>query len=87
MTYEIFLWLFGLGLFLYFLLTLVLVYHIVRFSYMNVRSTQMLLLHILVTVVVLGAVWSYSRTVDWDEPLDFGNFQTQELQLPYSSQR
>lgn len=87
MTYEIFLWIFGLGLLLYLLLSLVLIYHIVRFSYMNGRSTQMLLLHLLVSFVVLTGVWGYIRTVDWDESLEFGDIDAQELQFPSTRSR
>lgn len=67
----IFLWIFLGGFLLYLILNTFIVYHIVRFAYLNVPTRTMMIVNAMMTIGVIALVIAYGWSVDWQDGVRF----------------
>lgn len=67
----VFLWMFLAGFLLYLTLNIFIVYHVVRFAYLNAPTRMMMVANVVVTLGVIALLIAYGWNVDWQDGMRF----------------
>lgn len=67
----VFLWVFLAGFLLYLTLNIFIIYHVVRFAYLNVPTRTMMVVNVVVTLGAIVLVIAYGWNVDWQDGIRF----------------